>query len=776
MLRNIVFILLFSMLVFGTYQSSYPSQTPDNLVYESFWLENVIKHLKKISKKPHPTGSQSIVKNQRYLSKQLTLLGGKVTLQKTQAYNAKIRKAAPVNNIIALFPGKHPNDKSRKKLMLLSHYDSAKVYAKGAADAGSGVAVILESMRGFLQKNVEHENDILVVFTDGEEIGLLGAHAFVEQHHLSDSIGLILNFEARGSSGPAIMWPESSSGTAAMISTYEAAGAEFPVTSSLIYEVYKMLPNDTDLTVFKEEKGINGLNFAFIDNHFNYHTINDDLNHLSYNSLMHQGLQLSAILPLVSNQNLNDSYSENDSIYFTLPVIGLVNWPAISGWIIISLSWFLFILVIIIGKKSKQLVGADIKTAVFSWLLSSIISGGLAYFTVHALYQWLNPQHSDILQGYPYFGYGYVLSILLIAMVSPFVIYGNRHKLLKVETALPGALIWLVIFSILSIKLPGASYLLLPVIFSFVMMLLIQFNEKIGTSLAVIFAAAGILFVSLLLTLLPVALGLKSTWIAGLLLTWCLTMYAPMMANHHKRYSWLLLLIPFTFFSWINSNDNITEDKPLPTSLTYLFDADENKGWFYSFDHIDHEWNTRFLNEPTDTETRESFIDKHKQAVRKLQPAHTPIHIQSAKMTVVEDKLNNNPSQKNIIYQGHGNSSLVQIYSNTDITIEQMSINGRYTINKSPVKIRKGSRLIEYHLDGKKELNMNITLADGDVFDWQVISHQFDLLSNPKFNIAERPLNQIPKPFVLTDNTVVSQRFQVNPTPNEEDKNLPDNN
>ncbi|WP_154224620.1 M28 family peptidase [Marinicella rhabdoformis] len=764
MIRNIVFILLFAVLIFGTYQSSYPSQTPKDLMYQGFWLENALNHLNKISDKPHPTGSQSNVANRRYLSEQLSQLGGQVTLQKTQAYNAKIRKAAPVNNIIALFPGKNSADKERKKLMLLSHYDSAKVYSKGAADAGSGVAVILESMRHFLKNNPERENDIIVMFSDGEELGLLGAHAFAQQHHLIDSIGLILNFEARGSSGPAIMWPESASGTTALINAYDEADVEFPVTSSLIYEVYKMLPNDTDLTVFKEEKGINGLNFAFIDNHFNYHTINDDVRHLSYNSLMHQGLQLSALLPVVANTNLSETYSNNDNVYFTLPVLGLVNWPAAMGWGLIILAWFMLFLVVILGKKSGLLIGSEIKTASTSWLLSCLLSAGLSYGMIYILYQWLNPEHSDILQGYPYLGYGYVLAILLAALVAPFIIYGNRHKVLKSESGLPAAVVWLIAFSLLSLKLPGASYLLLPVICSFTMMLVIQVNEKTGVSFAVLFATVGLLILALLLTLLPVALGLKSTWIAALLLTSCLSMFAPIFANHNKKYSWFLLFLPITLFLWINSNDSISEDKPLPTSLSYLYDVDEEQGWFYSFDRNDNAWNQDHFTQTSDKETTDWFIDTHKQAARKLQAANDPVSLKHAKISVINDKLNNNPSKQNIIYQGHEHSSLVQIYSNTDITIKQMSINGRYTINGTPVKIRQGSRLIEYHMDGQKELNMHVTLADGDVFDWQVISHQFDLLSNPQFDIPERPTTQIPKPFILTDNTVVSQRFQIKAT------------
>jgi hypothetical protein len=57
-----------------------------------------------------------------------------------------------------------------------------------------------------------------------------------------------------------------------------------------------MLPNDTDLTVFREQKNIQGYNFAFIDDHYNYHTAQDDINHLDKNTLAHQGTYLMPLL------------------------------------------------------------------------------------------------------------------------------------------------------------------------------------------------------------------------------------------------------------------------------------------------------------------------------------------------------------------------------------------------------------------------------------------------------------------------------------------------
>ena len=48
-----------------------------------------------------------------------------------------------------------------------------------------------------------------------------------------------------------------------------------PVTSSMFYEIYRTLPNDTDFTVFKRA-GIPGVNFAYIENSQHYHRPQDN--------------------------------------------------------------------------------------------------------------------------------------------------------------------------------------------------------------------------------------------------------------------------------------------------------------------------------------------------------------------------------------------------------------------------------------------------------------------------------------------------------------------
>ena len=103
-----------------------------------------------------------------------------------------------------------------------------------------------------------------------------GARLFVKNHPWAKNVGIALNFEARSSGGPSNMIVETNGGNKNLIKAFMEADVTFPVASSLMYSIYKMLPNDTDSTVLREGADIDGFFFAFIDDHYDYHTANDN--------------------------------------------------------------------------------------------------------------------------------------------------------------------------------------------------------------------------------------------------------------------------------------------------------------------------------------------------------------------------------------------------------------------------------------------------------------------------------------------------------------------
>lgn len=299
--------------------------------------------------------------------------------------------------------------------MLLSHYDSAPhSFSHGASDDASGVATILEGVRAFLNSKMKHQNDIIILFTDAEELGLNGAALFVTQHLWAKEVGLVLNFEARGTSGPSYMLMETNKGNAGLVKEFAKADASYPVSNSLMYSIYKMLPNDTDLTVFREQGNIQGFNFAFIDRHYNYHTQQDDIEHLDKNSLKHQGSYLMPLLYHFSNANLEDTATTEDYVYFTIP-FSFISYP--FAWVMpmTLIAVGLLIVLVFVGKAKRILKLGLIMKGFFPFLGALIVTGLITYYGWKGLLL-INPQYNDLLNGFTYNGHDYIVAFVLLSL------------------------------------------------------------------------------------------------------------------------------------------------------------------------------------------------------------------------------------------------------------------------------------------------------------------------------------------------------------------------
>jgi Zn-dependent M28 family amino/carboxypeptidase len=168
-------------------------------------------------------------------------------------------------------------------IMVASHYDSVPT-GPGAADDGSGVAASLEI--AYNLKDRDLSRPVLVMITDGEEVGLIGAAYFVEQDPIAKLVSAVVSMEARGNSGPV-----------ALIETNTPNGRELagltsdiqtPIASSLAADVYAAMPNATDVTEYLK-LGLDASNFALGGDAQFYHTPQDNLARLDKRSFFHMG-------------------------------------------------------------------------------------------------------------------------------------------------------------------------------------------------------------------------------------------------------------------------------------------------------------------------------------------------------------------------------------------------------------------------------------------------------------------------------------------------------
>ena len=235
--KAVISLLLIVVAVWYIFYDLYPTEISDRSTQiTEFSTLRAFDHVKNIADKPHHIGTVAHNITRNYIVDELENMGLQVQTQQGFTLSKSGVLTAP-ENIITRISATDPKPDS-KALLLLSHYDSAVHSSPGAADAASGVAAILEAVRAFKASEPLLQNDIIIVFTDAEEVGLMGAKLFAEEHPWINDVGLVLNFESRGSGGPSNMIVETNYGNSKLIDLFETSQGEYPLANWLMCLVF----------------------------------------------------------------------------------------------------------------------------------------------------------------------------------------------------------------------------------------------------------------------------------------------------------------------------------------------------------------------------------------------------------------------------------------------------------------------------------------------------------------------------------------------------------
>jgi len=268
---------------------------------------------------PRPGGMAAHAEFRAALVRALEALGLEVEVQETLARGPSGRVAVIRNVVARQFP-----QVSGKAILVAAHYDSVGC-SPGAADDASACASLLEVARA-LQHGAPLARPVVYLFSDAEEAGLIGAEAFASQHALASTLGCVINLEARGTFGPSVMF-QGRGGADAIAALARAAPQAR--ASSLADFIYKLMPNDTDYSVFAE-RGVHGFNFAFLGGLRHYHTPLDNLAFLDARSVQHQGEQVLALVRELSQSSF-ENWRDAAVVFTDLPGVGLLAWPPWLG-------------------------------------------------------------------------------------------------------------------------------------------------------------------------------------------------------------------------------------------------------------------------------------------------------------------------------------------------------------------------------------------------------------------------------------------------------------
>ena len=753
-------ILIISLTVYISFNDLIPS-SEKSLDKHDFSVENALNHLEVISKKPHYTGSQyhEVVKN--YLVDELNLLG-----LKTEIQNQFVLSSRGVGTNAANIIGTIEGSNNGKSLVLLTHYDSRHHSSYGASDAGSGVATILEGLRAFLSNNKKPLNDIHVVFTDAEEIGLLGAQAFVKNHKLVDDIGLVLNFEARGSGGPSYMLIETNGKNGNLISEFKKASPQFPAANSLMYSVYKMLPNDTDLTVFREQADINGFNFAFIGDHFDYHTSLDTFDRLDRNTLLHQADYFMSMVNHFSKINLSELDGEKDYVYSNFPIIKFIYFS--NSWIFpllfFSIIFFLFIIYLGLAINKLSIQG----------ILNGILALTISLFTCLSItiilwktISYFNPDYADILHGFTYNGYYYITAFIFLNIFCLFSIY---YRFFKNSSGLDLTIMpigfWLIINVLISIYLKGAAYFIIPVNLVLFSILLIYFSNFKGNKkmlLWTFFSVPLIYIFAPQLKMFPVGLGLDNLFITSFFLVLIFVLLLPVFSNFafKNQIKNLTLLIAIVFFALAFLNNDYDVNSKKPNSILYYSDLDSKQSYWLSRNENLDEFTSQFFKKNESIQEASFFSSSSKYGTPHKQSALADfIKFSSSDIQILKDTIVENKRNLQLKISPERKINKIDLTTDDPIVLNSMSVQGvEFEIEKSEFKINPGQFLTYYLSYEDKDVTIELDFEENLSPSLNLIETSFDLFESEKFNFKPREDYMMPMPFVNTDAIVVSKKI-----------------
>jgi len=672
----VIFIILFA--IYTESLSSPPEPAPADASPLVFSAERALNHIKVMCRKPHFIGTPEHSRVRKYIADTVKELGLKVEIQTATVLDNSRRSitAAKVHNVIATLKGTG----SSKGVLISGHYDSM-LHTPGAADDGSAVGAMLETARA-LTKSPPLKNDIIFLFSDGEEEGLMGAKAFVNQHPLIKNVGVVFNLEARGNKGTSVTF-EVSNENGWIMKEYTKA-IPFPFAASIMYEIYKLMPNDTDFTAFKKA-GYSGFNAAFIDGYVNYHSATDKPANLNLSSLQHHGSYILNFAKHFGNLNITET-KEKDVVFFNPIGHWLLVYP---GWLnlplVISIS-LLFLIYIVTGIKTGHLTFKGIIGGFFLYVGSAIVItflSALIQSGIKILYPHYSHFYSHNFYNIHY--YFYVFIGIATALFSLF--YVLLYKKIKNENFQAGAIVFFIILMILLyIKMPTAAYLVIYPI-AFVLLAGIathslkwrEDNKPVLYSLIYLFAALpAIALFTPLIRMLFITFSLNKGFISSLVTVILLGFLIPQLKAAYKLNRYILPiiagLVALAGFTGGHITSLPNETQPLQTSVVYCLDQDHQKALWVSKYLEPDDWNIQYFDDAKIEPLVEIYPEPLLPRLKNEAPL---IKLPKSRIKILENRRANNQKRKilfKILPWNKGNSMFLFIHKEAGIS--QASIDG----------------------------------------------------------------------------------------------------
>lgn len=740
-----------------------PPEIVNNVAPTGFSAARARDYLKAIAAKPHPIGSPTHAEVRDYVVSELVKIGLHPQVQKTTAVNTlwgRPYRAATVENIVAKLDG----TQSTRAVLLVAHYDAAPT-SLGASDDGAAVATLLETMRA-LKANAPLKNDVIFLATDGEEAGLLGAIAFSQQHPWTKDVGVVLNFEARGDHGPSIMF-QTSNENGWLIDEF-AQTANRPVANSLAADIYRLLPNDTDFTVFNRA-GMSGLNFAYIEGSTAYHSTLDNMSNLDERSLQHHGLYALALARRLGNANLSQPPKKSDAVYFDLFGRTLIHYSRATAIALAIVTVLLAVGVVVFGVRRRLLTLPGLAWGALALLLSVIGAALVAMLTSRVL-AIVPGSGASFMQQDTWTNHLYLSGFVLLAVAATAFVYGVFSRRVSASNLAVGALLWFVLLLIISvIYLPGGSYLLLwPLLAALVAWILKLMLPPRSLSpgrfnlIATLCAVPGVILLAPIIYQVFVAFGVSQTLIVVIPVTLLLGLFVINFDLIASATRWLLpavcAVIAVGLLIAAIAQPDFNQQQPRSDQIFYALNADTGKAVWASADAQPDQWTSQFLA----PDARAAAIKDDLPWLgdrRFLQQQTSTASLPAPDVTVLADDYQD--QTRSVHLQVSSPREAAQLFVYVDGDVSEGFLNGQQLNGPGSTPVKDW--MLIYSAPPREGIDLLLITKSAAELKLKVVDRSFQLPELKDFTITPRPDDIIPAPFTYTDSTFVSKSFSFPP-------------
>ncbi|MFF3223269.1 M20/M25/M40 family metallo-hydrolase [Nocardia suismassiliense] len=600
----LAFAVLLAVAVLTAWEQQPRGYRPESAPGDVFSAERAFRVVEEIARRPHPIGTAEHARVRDHLVAELRNLGLETELQEgVGKYPTGLQRdvlgMGRIANIVARLPGTN----STGTVFLTAHYDSV-ASGPGANDDGVGVAAVLEDVRALRASGTALRNDVVVLLTDAEETGLLGAEAFVAAGQDGRDTGVVINHEARGAGGPVLLWRTTHPDDTLIRAVQRVA--PYPNTDSLSTTLAgAQTSGNTDFTAF-EPGELRVLDWALAGRSAYYHSPLDDPAHVDLAAVQQLGDNSLALAREFGDKDLTVT-DDTDRSFFQLPFGLLVVLPF---WVIIALAVATVLAVAWVSRQLRR-AGETSLRRIFGAAATVFVAAPLAAGAVYGLWEVLKairPEYRPLFVD-PYRPEFYHVAILVLSVAVLGAWFVIARRLFGAMAAAAGLLCCLAVLGLaLAILAPATAHVLVVPTFAAAVGVAATFAvpERWRLPVLTVLLVPAAIFLGSAtwpvlqtgITTAPFLVAPAVVLLGGLLM---LTLTQAWPAKHGWAIPSTAVVLAIALSATGLAVDRFDDNHPMSSQLIYALDADRNEARWLSREAPDR-WTRDLVDTTAPTE------------------------------------------------------------------------------------------------------------------------------------------------------------------------------